>query len=77
MIIDLTQLKANQKGVIVELAGGEEFNRRIQNIGIRAGKTVRKINAQFWRGPQTVEVNGMKVAVGHGMAKKIMIKVSQ
>lgn len=75
MILDLTELKTGQKGVIVEVAGGFHFTKKIQSMGIRPGKEITKLSAQLWHGPQTIELDKMRIAVGYGMAKKIMIQV--
>ena len=77
MIIDLTQLKNGDSGIIKELRGGSDFSQRVQNIGIRQDKKIKKLSSHFWRGPQTVEVDNMRIAIGWGMAKKIFIEVEK
>jgi len=77
MIIDLTQLKPGESGIIVELHKGHLFTKRMQNMGIRAGKKIKKISSHFWRGPQTVQIDNTKVAMGFGMAKKILVKIKR
>jgi ferrous iron transport protein A len=77
MILDLTQLKLGQKGKVVEIQGGEGLIRRLESMGIRQGKKITKIGAQFLRGPQTLRVDNLQVAIGFGMAKKILIEVEQ
>ncbi len=74
MILDVTQLKFGQKGTVVEIQGGFGLSRRLESMGIRAGKKITKISAQFWRGPQIVKVDNTQVAIGFGTAKKIFIK---
>jgi len=75
MTIDLTQLKTGKSGVVKSLEGGFDFRRRIENMGIREGKKIRKTSTHFWRGPQTVKVDNITVAIGYGMAKKVIIEV--
>lgn len=77
MLLDLTQIKPGESGVIMELRGGCDFTRRIQSMGMRPGKKMKKISSHFWRGPQTVEVDKMRIAIGFGMAKKIFIEVDR
>ena len=77
MILDLTQLKSGQKGVVVEIQGGAGFIRRLESMGIRQGKTITKVSSQFLRGPQTLKVGNLQVAVGFGMARKILIEVER
>jgi len=75
--VDLIHLKTNQSGMVVRLDGGHEFRRKIESLGIRKGKKITKKSAHFWKGPQTVKVGNMTVAIGHGMASKIFIEVQK
>lgn len=75
MIVDLTKMKVGDSGSVVSLQGGQGFILRLQNLGIRPGKKLTKTGANFWRGPVTVEVGGANVALGFGMASKIMVEV--
>lgn len=77
MDIDLTQMWPGESGIIIGLAGGENFIRKIQRMGIRPGKRISKISSHFWRGPQTVEIDKLRFAIGFGMARKIMIQVER
>ena len=77
MVIDLTKLKSGQKGKIVEMQGGIGLIRRLESRGIRLGKRVTKVSAQFWRGPQIVKVDNSQVAIGFGMARRILIEIDK
>ena len=77
MFLELTQLKSGQKGVIIEVQGGLGLIRRLESMGIRPGKKITKISAQFWRGPQIVKVDNSQVAIGFGMAGRILIEVER
>ncbi|MBU1006032.1 MAG: ferrous iron transport protein A [Candidatus Omnitrophica bacterium] len=76
MLIDLTQLKPGEAGIIKELRGGFGFTKRIYNMGIREGKLIKKVSSHFWRGPQTIEIDNARIAIGFGMAGKIFIEVN-
>lgn len=73
--MNLTQMEADQTGVVKEILGGYGVVRRLEALGIRPGKKITKISAHFWRGPVTVTVDKTKIAIGHSMAKKIMVGV--
>lgn len=77
MIVDLTQLKPGETGVVEEIQGGHGLIRKLQSMGVRPGKRITKVSSHFWCGPQTVEINNMQIAVGFGMAKKILVKVEK
>ena len=69
MILDLTKLKSGQKGIVIQIEGGTGFLERLETMGVRVGKKITKISAQFWQGPQTVKIGNSQVAIGFGMAK--------
>ena len=75
--VDLTRMKPGLSGVITEIHGGHVAIARIQHMGLRIGKRVRKVSSHFWHGPQTIEVGHMRFAVGYGMAKRIFVRVEE
>ena len=77
MLMTLVEMEPGQTGVVREIRGGVGAAKRIQDIGVRIGKRVKKLGARFWRGPQTVLVDNFKVAIGFGMAAKIMVDVEK
>lgn len=77
MIIDLTQIQPGETGIIKEIHGGYGLMRRVQGMGIRPGKKIIKVSSHFWRGPQTIEIDNIQIAIGFGMAKKIFVEVER
>lgn len=77
MLIDLTQMKPGEFGSIEEIGGGCCLARKLQSMGIREGKKVTKVSSHFWHGPHTIEIDNLRVAIGFGMAKRIMIQVKR
>ena len=75
--IDLTQMKAGQSGIVTEVQGGYGLIRRIQSLGVREGKRITKVSSHFWRGPQTIKVDNLRVAIGFGMAKRIIVEMER
>lgn len=74
MIIDLTQLEEGESATVVQVAGGHGLKRRLDSLGVRVGKRVTKVSSQLMRGPVTLRVNGFQVALGFGMASKILVQ---
>ncbi|MGB2601511.1 MAG: FeoA family protein [Candidatus Omnitrophota bacterium] len=70
----LTEMKAKQTAVVIDILGGHGVENRLGTMGIRRGKKVTMISAHFWRGPITVLVDKAKVAIGHGIAQKILVE---
>ena len=77
MLISLVEMKTGEMGRVVELKGGRGFSDRISSMGLRVGKDIRKIDAGIFRGPQTVLIDGFQIALGYGMALKILIEVNR
>jgi ferrous iron transport protein A len=71
----LNKLKEGKTAVVREIEGGHGVASRLESLGIRPGKKVTMISAHFWRGPVTVLIDKGKVAIGHGVAQKILVEV--
>ena len=70
--IKLTELSPNQKAEIVKLAGGHDFQKRLRYRGVREGK-ILEIIAKQPKGPIIISIEKKQVAIGRGMANKIMV----
>lgn len=75
MEIPLTKLGTGKTGEIKYLIGGMGFKRKIFSLGLRVGKEIKVVSSQPFRGPLVVEVDKIKVAIGRGVANKIMVGV--
>ncbi len=73
-IMPLTKLHAGQSGKVIEIEGGQNILSRLNGLNIRIGKEITKISSMLMRGPVTVEVGNSRIAIGYGMAKRIMVK---
>jgi len=74
-MISLADMKVNQIGTVIRVDGGAGLAKRLEAMGIREGKNITKLNCMMMRGPIIVKINGCQVALGRGMAKKIMVEV--
>ncbi len=77
MIISVIEMKPGEKGIVVSLEGGHGFVERIQSMGVRVGKEIKKVGSHFWHGPQTVLIDRFQIAIGYGMASKILVEVNR
>ena len=73
MDIVLSKLKKGEKGVVKQLEGGLEFQRKVSSMGIVAGKKIKMLFCQPLNGPIVVKIENMEVALGRGMAGKIIV----
>jgi len=74
-LVPLAALKPGQKGVVRKIAGGELMARRLAAMNIRPGKLVTKVSAMLMGGPVVISVDGRQLAIGHGMAHKVLVGV--
>jgi ferrous iron transport protein A len=72
--LTLAQLKNGQSGTVVEIQGGRRMVDRLNALGIIPGKKITKTSAMLMRGPVTVEVDRAEVAIGFGMASRVVVK---
>ncbi|MFC1933576.1 ferrous iron transport protein A [Chloroflexota bacterium] len=71
----LSQMEAGQSGIVIQTQGGHGLINRLSNLGIRPGQRVTKLNSMFMRGPITIQVGNAQVAIGFGMAKRIIVEL--
>jgi len=73
--ITVNHMHTGQSGMVVQIMGGHGLVNRLNSLGIRPGKRITKVSAMFMRGPVTLLVDRAQVAVGFGMAGKIVVEV--
>ncbi len=73
--ITVSQMRARQSGTVVQILGGHGLVNRLHSLGIRPGKRITKVSAMFMRGPVTLQVGQAQVAIGFGMARRIVVEV--
>jgi len=67
-------LKDGEAAKIKNIIGGRHFINKAESLGIREGVQITKVSSQMMHGPTTVKVGQSQIAIGHGMAKKIIIE---
>jgi len=72
--ITLAQMKIGQSGTVVQIQGGHGMVNRLSALGVRPGRRITKVSSMFMRGPITIQVDRAQVAIGRGMAKKIIVE---
>jgi len=71
----LRQMGIGQTGTVIGILGGRGLIQRLEALGIRPGKKVTKISSTLLRGPVTLTVDNAQVAIGFGMANRIIVEV--
>lgn len=69
----LTQARENVNLVFISLEGGRGAMQRLTDMGLVPGERLKILNNSGF-GPITVLIKGAKVALGYGLANKIIVK---
>ncbi len=72
--ISLAQIKTNRKAKIAEIAGGANLQNRLMNMGMHKGREIVKLSHIGLKGPVVVKAGRSILALGHGVAAKIMLE---
>jgi ferrous iron transport protein A len=74
-LISLTRMQPGHSGTVVQIQGGHGLVDRLNALGIMPGKRITKISSMIARGPVTIEVDRAQVAIGFGMANRIIVEL--
>lgn len=73
-IIPLSFVDIGDKVVIYKISGGDNFSKKMMEMGFNRGAEIIIVSNN--NGPIIVRVGESRVALGRGMAQKIMVKAS-
>jgi Fe2+ transport system protein FeoA len=83
--LPLTHLKDGESGVLISLkesSGGHRshrhrwaFQKRLEDMGLTPGTKVTVVKSAPFQGPIELKVRGSRLAVGRGMAERILVSV--
>ena len=73
--LSLIQMKKNQRGRVAAISAGHNLENRLMSLGLYKGREITKLSHFALRGPVTVKVGRSVLALGHGMAGKVMVGV--
>lgn len=68
-------MKEKQKGKVREILAGTGLQNKFMSMGIYPGKEITKLSHFAMRGPVAIKVGRSILALGHGMAGKIILEV--
>lgn len=69
----LATLGQGETAVVIAMQGGPGFMRRLRNIGIREGRSVKVVATHPFGGPVVVEVDGRQITLGRNMASRVTV----
>ena len=74
-LVTLRQLQSGQSGRVAQVQGGHGLINRLNALGIRPNKRITKVSSMLMRGPVTIQFDNTKIAIGFGMANKIIVEL--
>ncbi|MFX1513091.1 MAG: ferrous iron transport protein A [Promethearchaeota archaeon] len=74
LIVPLINLKGGEKGKITAIHGGRMVTQRLYDLGLTIGTELRILGGAPFGGPIQILVRGSVLAIGHGIATKIMVQ---
>ncbi|MEO0225366.1 MAG: FeoA family protein [candidate division WOR-3 bacterium] len=72
--IELTKMDSGSEGTVVEIYGGQGLKKKLEVLGIRPGVKITKVSSLIMRGPVIIKVGNTRVALGFGMASRILVE---
>ena len=71
----LAQLSPGHSAKVISIEGGRGLQQKLQNLGIREGVVVKKARGMFIFGPIIVKAGSTQIALGKGMASKVIVEL--
>ena len=72
--VPLVSLRRNQKATVRKIRGGRMAVGRLEDLGVTPGIQVQLISRAPLGGPVEILVRGSHLAIGHGLAMKILVE---
>jgi ferrous iron transport protein A len=76
-LVTLRQMRSGQSGKVVQVQGGMGLANRLSALGVRPGKKITKVSSMLMQGPVTVQSGNTRMAIGFGMANKIIVEIEE
>lgn len=71
--MSLAHLGIGKKARVVDMQGGWSSHKRLLSMGVGPGANVEMISVHPLHGPVVIKVEGSQMAIGRGLAKKVMV----
>jgi ferrous iron transport protein A len=74
MSTTLDQMFENSQARVIDIRGGSGIRQRLSQMGIHPGDMITILRYGALRGPLLIEIHGSQVALGRGIAAKIIVE---
>ncbi|MDH5448497.1 MAG: ferrous iron transport protein A [Candidatus Bathyarchaeota archaeon] len=86
--LPLTRLRDGERGVIISINASSShrrrrhhrkwgFQKRLEDMGLTPGTKVTVVKSAPFHGPIELQVRGSRLAIGRGMAERILVSVER
>jgi ferrous iron transport protein A len=73
--LELARTRPGMRVRVVGISGGWELRQRLNQMGIHIDDQITVKQVGVFKGPMLVEVHGSQVALGCGMARKVIVEI--
>lgn len=73
----LNHLTRGEVALIKEIRGGRSIRQRLGRLGLHPSDKIRVVQNGFFGGPILIEVHGVEVGIGRGMAEQIEVETGE
>jgi ferrous iron transport protein A len=77
MSTTLDQIFENRKAKVIDIQGGVGIKQRLSQMGIHPGDCITILRYGALRGPILIEIHGSQVALGRGIAARIIVEETE
>ena len=74
-MISLIDLPDGSIATIKSVKGGHGLIQKLEALGIREGKEIKRVSRQWMKGPIIIRAGQTELAIGYGMARRIMVEI--
>ncbi len=74
MFTHLDKITEHQSVKVFNIEGGESLKKRLSQMGIHPGDIITVLRYGAFKGPILCEIHGFQVALGRGIASKILVE---
>ncbi|MBN2034041.1 MAG: ferrous iron transport protein A [Deltaproteobacteria bacterium] len=77
MITTLEKLERDTPAVVKQIHGGHRIRQTLGRLGVHPQDRLTVLRSGFLGGPVLIEIHGTEVGIGHGMAVRIEVEVTE
>jgi ferrous iron transport protein A len=74
-MIKLSDLPNGSTATITAINGGYGLAQKLDALGIHTGKEITRVSSQWMKGPVIIRSGNTEIAIGYGMARRIMVEM--